>query len=124
MDHVLIVNNVNQVKGMAFNKGINLSPHKERDDADELRMAVKEVLCDNAKDRQQYEEALVAITVEKSLKLYCQCIQRPDFLGGKSELLVLSRLCGQPIVVYIPEHEGRTDPDAYLALETKVERVF
>ncbi|XP_039015516.1 OVARIAN TUMOR DOMAIN-containing deubiquitinating enzyme 3-like [Hibiscus syriacus] len=95
------------VKGMAFNKGINLSPHKERDDADELRMAVKEVLCDNAKDRQQYEEALVAITVEKSLKLYCQCIQRPDFLGGKSELLVLSRLCGQPIVVYIPEHEHR-----------------
>ncbi|XP_021289592.1 OTU domain-containing protein At3g57810 isoform X3 [Herrania umbratica] len=94
------------VKGMALHKGIALSPQKERDDADELRMAVKEVLCDSGKDRQQYEEALVAITVEESLKRYCQRIQRPDFWGGESELLVLSRLCGQPIIVYIPEHEA------------------
>lgn len=35
---------------------------------DELRMAVKEVICDNAKERLQYEEALVAITVEESLR--------------------------------------------------------
>ncbi|XVE76502.1 hypothetical protein DITRI_Ditri12bG0178600 [Diplodiscus trichospermus] len=76
------------VKGMAFNKGIALSPQEERDDADELRMAVKEVLCDSGKDRQQYEEALVAITVEESLKRYCQRIQRPDFWGGELELLV------------------------------------
>ncbi|MBA0824244.1 hypothetical protein Goarm_020924, partial [Gossypium armourianum] len=92
---------------MAFNKGIALRPQEERDGADELRMAVKEILCDSAKDRQQYEEALIAITVEESLKRYCQRIQRPDFWGGESELLVLSRLCGQPIVVYIPEHEHR-----------------
>ncbi|KAK6245014.1 hypothetical protein QUC31_011423 [Theobroma cacao] len=95
------------VKGMALHKGIALRPQKERDDADELRMAVKEVLCDSGKDRQQYEEALVAITVEESLKRYCQRIQQPDFWGGESELLVLSRLCGQPIIVYIPEHEHR-----------------
>ena len=36
--------------------------------ADELRMAVKEVICDNDKERRQYEAALVAITVEESLK--------------------------------------------------------
>ncbi|MBA0677489.1 hypothetical protein Goari_018895 [Gossypium aridum] len=134
MARVLIVNDVNQVKGMAFNKGIALRPQEERDGADELRMAVKEILCDSAKDRQQYEEALIAITVEESLKRYCQRIQRPDFWGGESELLVsvlsmpvfchffvetitminghklsqvLSRLCSQPIVVYIPEHEHR-----------------
>lgn len=35
---------------------------------DELRMAVKEVICDNEKERLQYEEALVAITVDESLK--------------------------------------------------------
>ncbi|GKV05964.1 hypothetical protein SLEP1_g17910 [Rubroshorea leprosula] len=93
------------VKGMAFNKGITLSPGNEKADADDLRMAVKEVMCDNGKERQQYEEALVAITVEESLKRYCQRIQRPDFWGGESELLVLSRLCRQPIIVYIPEHE-------------------
>lgn len=33
MARVLIVNDVNQVKGMAFNKGIALSPREERDDA-------------------------------------------------------------------------------------------
>ncbi|OVA17695.1 Ovarian tumor [Macleaya cordata] len=93
------------VKGMAINKGIGLSPREERDDADELRMAVKEVICDNDKERRQYEEALVAITVDESLKRYCQRIERSDFWGGESELLVLSKLCRQPIVVYIPEHE-------------------
>ncbi|EXB89963.1 hypothetical protein L484_023615 [Morus notabilis] len=56
--------------------------------ADELRMAVKEVICDNDKERHQYEAALVAITVEESLKRYCQRIGRPDFWGGESELLI------------------------------------
>ncbi|KDP24496.1 hypothetical protein JCGZ_25060 [Jatropha curcas] len=93
------------VKGMAFNKGISLKPQEERNDADDLRMAVKEVICDSSKERRQYEEALVAITVDEPLKRYCQRIVRPDFWGGESELLVLSKLCGQPIIVYIPEHE-------------------
>lgn len=35
---------------------------------DELRMAVKEIICGNGKERHEYEEALVAITVEESLK--------------------------------------------------------
>ncbi|KAM0953405.1 putative OTU domain, papain-like cysteine peptidase superfamily, ubiquitin thioesterase OTU1/2/3 [Dioscorea sansibarensis] len=93
------------VKGMAHNKGISLGPGQERDDADELRMAVKEIICESDKDRLDYEEALVAITVDESLKRYCQRIQRSEFWGGESELLVLSKLCHQPIIVYIPEHE-------------------
>ncbi|CAK9179762.1 unnamed protein product [Ilex paraguariensis] len=93
------------VKGMSFNKGITLNPQEERDDADELRMAVREVICDGDKEHLQYEEALVAITLEESLKRYCQRIGRSDFWGGESELLVLSKLCSQPIIVYIPEHE-------------------
>ncbi|KAL6146136.1 hypothetical protein ACLB2K_056819 [Fragaria x ananassa] len=93
------------VKGMAANKGSPLSPREERDNADELRMAVKEVICENEEERPQYEAALVAITVDEPLKRYCQRIQRPDFWGGESELLVLSKLCRQPIIVYIPEHE-------------------
>lgn len=36
--------------------------------ADELRMAVKEVICDNENERFKYEEALIAITVDESLK--------------------------------------------------------
>ncbi|GMH29120.1 hypothetical protein Nepgr_030963 [Nepenthes gracilis] len=93
------------VKGMAMNKGVTLTPHKEREDADELRMAVKEVICQDERERHQYEEALVAITVDEPLKRYCQRIDRADFWGGESELLVLSKLCRQPIIVYIPEHE-------------------
>ncbi|KAI3443087.1 Ubiquitin thioesterase OTU1 [Psidium guajava] len=93
------------VKGMAFHKGIALNPREEREDADELRMAVKEIICDSSEERCQYEEALVAITVDESLKRYCQRIGRQDFWGGESELLVISKLCKQPIVVYIPEHE-------------------
>ncbi|KAL4587285.1 hypothetical protein LXL04_000153 [Taraxacum kok-saghyz] len=93
------------VKGMAMNKSVTLNPREERESADELRMAIKEVLCDNHKERHKYEEAIIAITVEESLKRYCQRIGRSDFWGGESELLVLSKLCRQPIVVYIPEHE-------------------
>lgn len=93
------------VRGMAFNKGVKLHPRDERDDADELRMAIKEAICDDEKERLKYEEALVAITVEESLRRYCQRIGRSDFWGGESELLVLSKLCCQPIMVYIPEQE-------------------
>ncbi|CAF2123134.1 BnaA03g17560D [Brassica napus] len=95
------------VKGMAFNKGLIINPRRERDDADELRMAVKEVICNDPKEREKYKEALIAITVDESLKRYCQRIGRHDFWGGESELLVLSKLCKQPIIVYIPEHEHR-----------------
>ncbi|CAI0424412.1 unnamed protein product, partial [Linum tenue] len=56
------------VKGMALNKGIPLKPREERDDADDLRMAVKEIICQSGNERQQYEEALIAITVDEPLK--------------------------------------------------------
>ncbi|XP_057741236.1 OVARIAN TUMOR DOMAIN-containing deubiquitinating enzyme 3 isoform X1 [Arachis stenosperma] len=93
------------VKGMAYNKGVSLNQRKETEDADELRRAVKEVLCDNNGERKLYKEALIAITVAESLPRYCQRIARSDFWGGESELLVLAKLCKQPIIVYIPEHE-------------------
>ncbi|KQK22424.1 hypothetical protein BRADI_1g67110v3 [Brachypodium distachyon] len=100
-------------KGMAKSRGIPLSAMEEVQDADDLRLAVKEVLCDNQTERQKYEEAIIAITVDESLKRYCQRIRRPDFWGGESELLVLSRLCRQPIIIYIPEHEMKvsSEPD-------------
>lgn len=31
-------------------------------------MAVKEIICDNGKERRQYEEALIAITAEEPLE--------------------------------------------------------
>uniref|UniRef100_A0A0D9Z543 Ubiquitin thioesterase OTU n=1 Tax=Oryza glumipatula TaxID=40148 RepID=A0A0D9Z543_9ORYZ len=72
---------------------------------DDLRMAVKEVICDDETERQKYEEAVIAITVDESLRRYCHRIRQSDFWGGESELLVLSKLCRQPIIIYIPERE-------------------
>lgn len=95
------------VKGMAANKGLSLSPRAEEEDADELRMAVSEAVCGSEKERRTYEEALIAITVEESLKQYCQKIQHPNSWGGESELLVLSKMLSQPIIVYIPESEAK-----------------
>ncbi|KAK3031368.1 hypothetical protein RJ639_036076 [Escallonia herrerae] len=89
-------------KRHGFQQGYQPSPTRREK---ECRMAVKEAICDNEQERVPYEEALVAITVEESLKRYCQQIGRADFWGGESELLVLSKLCRQPIIVYIPEHE-------------------
>ncbi|KAL2934275.1 Acetylglutamate kinase [Bienertia sinuspersici] len=52
---------------MARSKGIPLTSQKERDDADELRAAVKEVICEKESERRQYQEAVTAITVDEPL---------------------------------------------------------
>lgn len=93
--------------GMATNEGLILGPNEERKEADELRKAVMDAICTNEKQRRMYEEALIAITVDESINRYCGRITHPSFWGGESELLVLSRLCSQPIVVYIPESETK-----------------
>uniref|UniRef100_A0ACD5TW49 Uncharacterized protein n=1 Tax=Avena sativa TaxID=4498 RepID=A0ACD5TW49_AVESA len=103
-------------KGMAKTRGIPLTPREEVQDADDLRLAVKEVICDNQTERVKYEEAIIAITVDESLKRYCQRIRRPDFWGGESELLVLSRLCRQPIIIYIPEREYRGRGNGFIPI--------
>eukprot|EP00250_Pteridium_aquilinum_P011398 c20038_g1_i2 orf=187-870(+) len=93
--------------GRAFNEGHRLSTNEEQNQADDLRMKVKDALCSCEKNRQKYEEALIAITIDESLKRYCERIRYPGFWGGESELLVLSRMYKQPIIVYIPEHETK-----------------
>ena len=47
------------------------------DSTDELRLAVREVICENKEERNLYEDALIAITVDESLKRYA-------FFSGKS----------------------------------------
>ncbi|MCO5581062.1 hypothetical protein L7F22_034938 [Adiantum nelumboides] len=93
--------------GRAFNEGFNLSSNEEQRQADNLRVAVEDALCSSEKHRQKYEEAMIAITIEESLNRYCSRIRYSDFWGGESELLVLSRMYQQPIIVYIPELETR-----------------
>lgn len=53
---------------MALNKGVRLSAGEETAEADELRLAVAEAVCSDDKRRAAYEEALIAITLEESLK--------------------------------------------------------
>ncbi|KAG6547779.1 hypothetical protein Mapa_010592 [Marchantia paleacea] len=95
------------VVGMATNKGQTLSYMEEEQEADQLRLAVMDAICRPDQRSHIYEEALIAITVEESLKRYCQRIPSPSFWGGESELLVLSKMCCQPIIVYIPESEAK-----------------
>lgn len=38
------------------------------DNTDELRMAVKEAICENVGDRKLYEEAIIAVTVDEPLQ--------------------------------------------------------
>ncbi|EFJ28582.1 hypothetical protein SELMODRAFT_93299, partial [Selaginella moellendorffii] len=92
-------------QGLAANKGVRMSGKEEKEEADQLKMAVREALCTSEQERRQHEDALISVTVDESLKRYCQRIVRQDFWGGDSELLVLSRMLGQPITVYIPESE-------------------
>ncbi|CAM6100808.1 unnamed protein product [Calypogeia fissa] len=94
------------VLGMAANKGASLNSFEEEQEADQLRLAVMDAICRGEK-RQRYEEALIAITVEESIDRYCERIPSSRFWGGESELLVLSRMCNLPIIVYIPESEAR-----------------
>ena len=60
--------------------------------ADELRMAIKEVLCDNDKERHQYEEALIAITVEEPLKR----LEYDLLLDEKVYLFIIFFFCDRP----------------------------
>ncbi|XP_074341359.1 OVARIAN TUMOR DOMAIN-containing deubiquitinating enzyme 3 isoform X2 [Apium graveolens] len=60
------------VKGMAIHKGVPLNSREETENADELRTAVKEVICVKDNERTEYAEALMAITVDESLKRCCQ----------------------------------------------------
>ena len=44
----------------------------------------------------------MAIEAEDTLSRYCARVVRPTFWGGEAELLVLAKILGRPIVVYLP----------------------
>eukprot|EP00898_Chlorokybus_atmophyticus_P001220 jgi/Chlat1/2099/Chrsp17S02701 len=90
------------VLGLAANKGQVVNSYDEEKDADELRIAVVDALCRNDKRRKDFEEAIMAVTVEEPLIKYCNRLIKPSFWGGEAELLVLSRMLKMPIIVYLP----------------------
>ncbi|KAH1265816.1 OTU domain-containing protein [Glycine max] len=80
---------VSSLEWLTIREQVSINVRREKMQIDELRMAVKEAICENEGERKLYEEALIAITVDEPLKRYCQRIVRPDFWGGESELLHL-----------------------------------
>ena len=56
------------------------------DSTDELRMAVKEAICDGNGERKLHEEALIAITVDESLQ---RCVSEISTENGDLEVYCL-----------------------------------
>ncbi|XP_024539226.1 uncharacterized protein LOC9653678 isoform X2 [Selaginella moellendorffii] len=55
-------------QGLAANKGVRMSGKEEKEEADQLKMAVREALCTSEQERRQHEDALISVTVDESLK--------------------------------------------------------
>jgi len=91
--------------GLANNKNIILGS-KETDEADQLRMACADAICNTQKRRSDFGEAMMAIKAEQDLNQYCKRITKTGFWGGEAELLVLSKMLKAPIKVYIPNPKG------------------
>ncbi|KAM5560323.1 hypothetical protein ABKV19_021477 [Rosa sericea] len=102
---------------MRANKGYpDLSERQEIRHAGELRKNVKAAMCENKKQPPEYKAARKAIA--GSLKRYCDRIREPDFRGGESELLVLSQLLQQPIIVYkADKHTNGGEGSAFIPIE-------
>ena len=92
---------------------------EEEREADELRLAVAESLCRTPDKRQDFSEAVMAISYEQGLETYCRRILEPAFWGGEPELLVLSRLIKRPIMVYIHASQAKNaEGHGFVAIQT------
>ncbi|QDZ19378.1 OTU-like cysteine protease [Chloropicon primus] len=96
------------VIGLALTKGKFVSKRSEEAEADTLRIAAAEALCRSARIQDRYADSAFTVKSEYgSVDNYCELVKTPDFWGGNAELMVLSDMLEQPIVVYRPEREAR-----------------
>ncbi|XP_062006425.1 OVARIAN TUMOR DOMAIN-containing deubiquitinating enzyme 3-like isoform X2 [Rosa rugosa] len=99
----------------------DLTKREEQKRAGELLEDVNDVICENTK-LPKYEAARKAINAalfKGGFHSYCDRIREPDFWGGESELLVLSQLLKQPIIVYkrADEHTNGGGGSAFIPIE-------
>lgn len=66
------------------------------DSTDELRMAVKEAICENEIDRKLYEEAIISITVDEPLQRYVL-----ETLTENEDLNVYSQFVSNVMITYV-----------------------
>ena len=101
-------------QGMSRHKGDYLSPDLEEAEADQLKLAVSDILCDTPYRRQEFSDATYNIehggTGDPTFAAYCRRIQTDGFWGGAAELSALSQLLKVPITVYQPDPSAGYEP--------------
>ena len=94
-------------QGLARNKGDFLATASEEIEADQLKLAVSDILCENPARRNEFKDATHNVehggTGDASFTAYCRRIKTEGFWGGAAELSALSQLLKVPITVYQPE---------------------
>ena len=67
-------------------------------------------MCRDEEKRKGHSEASMFYQVTAypdGIEGYCRRIQKEDFWGGETELLVLAKLIRRPIMVYLPAHMAK-----------------
>ena len=108
--------------GLAHLSKHNMTSSEETKEADTLRNAVFEQMCRDEEKRKGHSEASMSIKYgdPDGIKGYCRRIQKEDFWGGETELLVLAKLIRRPIMVYLPAHMAKNaaSGSGYVCIQT------
>ena len=109
--------------GLAHVSKLNLTSSEETREADTLRTAVFEQMCREEEKRKNHAEANMSIKYggeADGIEGYCRRIQKDDFWGGETELLVLAKLVKRPIMVYLPAHMAKNaaSGSGYVCIQT------
>tara|TARA_B110000483_G_scaffold2753_1_gene3232 strand:+ start:861 stop:1481 length:621 start_codon:yes stop_codon:yes gene_type:complete len=109
--------------GLAHVSKTNLTSSEETREADTLRTAVFEQMCREEEKRKIHAEANMSIKYGgdgDGIEGYCRRIQKEDFWGGETELLVLAKLVKRPIMVYLPAHMAKNaaSGSGYVCIQT------
>lgn len=101
-------------QGLARHKGDFLATDSEEIEADQLKLAVSDILCENPARRKEFQDATHNVehggTGDASFTAYCRRIKTEGFWGGAAELSALSQLLKVPITVYQPEPTAGYEP--------------
>ncbi|KAK9825332.1 hypothetical protein WJX74_010126 [Apatococcus lobatus] len=101
-------------QGLARHKGDFLATNSEEIEADQLKLAVSDILCENPARRNEFKDATYNVehggTGDASFTAYCRRIKSEGFWGGAAELSALSQLLKVPITVYQPESTVGYEP--------------
>lgn len=108
--------------GLAHLSKRNMTSSEETKEADTLRNAVFEQMCRDEEKRKGHSEASMSIKYgdPDGIEGYCRRIQKEDFWGGETELLVLAKLIRRPIMVYLPAHMAKNaaSGSGYVCIQT------